>query len=104
MMVAGILPEVSLAQEKASASTLKVHAIFNSNMVIQRGKPIKVWGWAKPGDKVAVKFGEESAEAEVGPAVPVEVFGHEKEYAGKGRWEVTFPAREASVDPQTLSV
>jgi sialate O-acetylesterase len=73
-------------------------------MVIQRGKPIKVWGWAKPGDNVAVKFGEEGDKAEVVPAAPVEVFGKEADYAGKGRWEVTFPAREASIDPQTLTV
>lgn len=104
VMVLALAAVMSLAQEEAKASTLKVHAIFNSNMVIQRGKPIKVWGWAKPGDKVSVKFGEESAEAEVGPAAPVEVFGHEAEYAGKGMWEVTFAAREASAEPQALTV
>jgi len=95
---------VCLAQEPATASTLKVHAIFNSNMVIQRGKPIKVWGWAKPGDTVTVKLGTEKAGAKVQDAAPVTVFGHEAEYAGKGRWEVTFPARDASTDPQELMV
>jgi sialate O-acetylesterase len=90
MMVAGILSEVGRAQEAAKPGALKVHAIFNSNMVIQRGKPIKVWGWAKPGEKVSVQLGKDKAEA-----AAVE---------GKGRWEVTFPAREASAEPQDLIV
>jgi sialate O-acetylesterase len=59
-------------------------------MVLQRGKPITIWGWATPSQKVSVQLGNDKAEAEA---------------AGeKGRWEVTFPAREASADPQTLTV
>ena len=104
LTVTALLVFPCLAQDASAEDTLKVHNIFSSNMVIQRGKPIKVWGWATPGDTVTVKLGEETAEAEVGPAEPVEVFGHEKEYAGKGRWEATFPAREASADPQKLVV
>ena len=65
------------AAETAVPGALKVHSIFNSNMVIQRGKPIKVWGWSKPGQKLAVQLGEEKAEATAA--------------AGDGRWEATFP-------------
>ena len=32
-------------------------------MVIQRDKPIAIWGWAAPGRAVMVQFGEEKAEA-----------------------------------------
>ena len=35
---------------------LKVHAIFDNNMVLQRDKPVKVWGWANPGRVVRVEF------------------------------------------------
>ena len=42
-----------------AAETLKVHGIFRSNMVLQRDKPIKIWGWSKPDQKVSVQFGEE---------------------------------------------
>lgn len=72
------------------AGALKVHSIFASNMVIQRDKPIKVWGWAKPGQTVSVQLAGERADAKAGE--------------GKGRWEVTFPARPASMEPQTLAV
>jgi len=74
----------------AHAKPLKLHAIFTSHMVLQRDKPITIWGWADAGDKVSVKFGDEEAEATA---------------AGEaGRWEVTFPAREASVEPRALVV
>lgn len=92
------------AEEVPETTTLKVHAIFASNMVLQRGKPIRIWGWAKPGDTVTVKLGQKAATAKVQEAAPVEVFGYERAYAGKGRWEVTFPAREANAEPQTLTV
>ena len=36
------------------AGPLKVHGIFASNMVLQRDKPIVVWGWAEPGKSVSV--------------------------------------------------
>ena len=87
-----------------SAAPLKLHAVFTDHMVIQRDKPITVWGWGQPGQTVHVKLGEETAQAEVGAAGHVEVAGMAEEYAGKGRWEVTFPPREASTDPTTLQV
>jgi sialate O-acetylesterase len=72
------------------AESLKLHAIFDSDMVLQRGKPIVIWGWAEPGASVSVQFGTEKTEA--------------KAAGEKGRWDVTFPAREASAIPQILSV
>ena len=72
------------------AGPLKLHAIFASNMVLQRDKPIVIWGWNEPSTKVAVQLGSDHAEATAGD--------------GKGRWEVTFPAREASAEPQALVV
>ncbi len=95
---------LDVVAENNPRHSLKLHAVFTNHMVIQREKPIKIWGWANPGDTVAVKFGEEVARAEVGPVVPVEVAGLADAYAGLGRWEVTFPAREASAEPTTLQV
>jgi len=74
----------------AAQRPLKLHAIFSSNMVLQRDKPIAIWGWAEPGTKVSLQLGDDKAEATAGD--------------GKGRWEITFPARAASGTPQTLVV
>jgi len=90
MMVITSMAMPCQAAEPQTPGALKMHSIFNSNMVIQRGKPIKVWGWSKPGQTVSVQLGEEKAEATAA--------------AGEGRWEATFPAREASAVPQTLQV
>lgn len=35
---------------------VKLPQIFGSNMVLQRGQPIKIWGWANVGEKVTVNF------------------------------------------------
>ena len=37
--------------------------IFSDNMVLQRDKPIPVWGWLNPGDTVQVSFGTQSKKA-----------------------------------------
>jgi hypothetical protein len=39
--------------------TLKVHGNFRSDMVLQRDKPVVVWGWAPEGTAVAASLGEE---------------------------------------------
>jgi hypothetical protein len=67
---------------------LKVHGIFRSNMVLQRDKPIKIWGWATTGAKVHVSLGALSAKAT----------------AKGGRWEVTFKPQAANSQPQAITV
>jgi len=85
-----VLMTSGLCSGSALAGTLKTHAIFTSNMVIQRDKPIVVWGWAESEKKVSVQFGAENAEATAA--------------GDKGRWEVTFPARPANSAGQKLIV
>ena len=72
-----------------TAAPLKLHGIFSSHMVLQRDKPIAVWGWADPGDVVAVQLGGESTEAKAG---------------GEGRWTASFAPRPASAAPMELRV
>jgi len=74
----------------AESKPLRVHRIFSSNMVLQRDKPIQIWGWVQPGQKVTVQFSEAKAEVTA---------------AGEtGRWEVTFPARPADGTAQKLTI
>jgi len=78
------------AQPASATDELKVHGIFRNNMVIQRDKPIVIWGWAPEGARVQVRFGEQVEMAPVN--------------ADDGRWEATFPAQEANATPQQIQV
>ncbi|MGB0768937.1 MAG: sialate O-acetylesterase, partial [Phycisphaeraceae bacterium] len=72
------------------AAELKVHGIFASNMVIQRDKPIKVWGWAEPTTQVDVQLGDQK---DLSVA-----------HRASGAWQVSFNPRTASNDPIKLTV
>jgi sialate O-acetylesterase len=74
----------------AEDGSLRTHRMFSSNMVIQRDKPIMVWGWASPGAKVTVRFGDAQAQAEAA--------------GDKGRWQATLPARPAEAVGRDLVI
>ena len=68
---------------------LCVSNAFQSNMVLQRDKPISIWGWAEPGEKVTLTFAGNTASAT----------------ADKDRaWQVELPAVEVNATPQTLTI
>lgn len=37
-------------------SQVRTHHIFDNNMVLQRDGPVKIWGWAKPSERVKIEF------------------------------------------------
>ena len=47
--------------------------LFADHMVLQRERPVPIWGWASPGDKIAVEFAGQRKETAAGP---------------DGRWEI----------------
>jgi sialate O-acetylesterase len=73
-----------------TAEGLKTHGIFRSNMVLQRDKPITIWGWAPVGSEVKVSLGESSANG--------------KAEGENGRWQVTFDSQPANPKGQELVV
>ena len=62
---------------------------FADHMVLQRGRPVPVWGKAAPGRTVEVSFADATVSAEV---------------ASDGSWRVALPAMEACKEPRTLAV
>ena len=68
---------------------LCVNNLFQSNMVIQRDKPVRVWGWASPGEKVSVSFAGQTLTTKADD---------------ERLWQVTLTAMEANSTPQTLIV
>ena len=73
----------------AMSPGLCVHNLFQSGMVLQRDKPIKIWGWADPGETVSVTFGTATQSAVA---------------AADRSWKVTLPAVNANAEPQRLVV
>jgi len=73
----------------SSAPGLTVHNLFQSGMVLQRDKPLRVWGWAEPGEKVTVTFGSQTQSGTAG---------------ADRRWQVELPPMNASSKPQQLVV
>ena len=80
------------AQQPSSApesSTLPfVSPIFGDNMVLQRNKVDKIWGWSEPGDTVRVQIGNSTAQAVAG---------------ADRRWQVEIPGAPAG-GPYTVNI
>jgi len=72
------------------SAQLKVPAIFSDNMVLQRDKPVPVWGWAEQGTEVTVDF--------AGQKKTAIVTGTNQE------WRVTLDPLSANAVPQTMTV
>ena len=78
LLLIALFANPALAAEPACP--LRLPAIFGDNMVLQSGMPVKVWGWAAPGQKVTVK-----------------IAGQEKTASAdeQGRWLVKLDALQA---------
>ena|GEM_PF-1264897 len=68
---------------------LRLPTVFTNHMVLQRNKPITVWGWAEAGKTVDLKLGGEAASTTASAA---------------GTWNVALKPREANAIPTTLTV
>ncbi len=77
-----------LASETARAD-VRLPALFADHAVLQRDKPLPVWGRAEPGEKVSVKLGTEGGDTTAGK---------------DGRWQVTLKPQPVSKAPLTLTV
>ena len=96
-MVAGLfsplaaqkMPREDVVEVPAIGEELCLNNLFQSNMVLQRDKPVNLWGWAGPGEKVTVTLAGKQQTAT----------------AAKDRvWKVTFPARPANSKPINVTV
>jgi sialate O-acetylesterase len=43
-----------------SMANVNLPKIFGDNMVLQRNKPISIWGWASPGEKLTIQFNKQT--------------------------------------------
>lgn len=45
---------LALACAPAALANVRLPSIFSDHMVLQRGVPVPVWGWAEPGEEISV--------------------------------------------------
>jgi sialate O-acetylesterase len=57
-----LVPVLSLGQPPSGArADVKLPSVLGSHMVLQRDKPLPIWGTAGPGEEVTVEFAEQKA-------------------------------------------
>ena len=83
------LPKKDVVEVPAIGAGLCVANAFQSNMVLQRDKPLPIWGWADPGEAVVVAFAGQEARATA---------------AGDRSWTVTLAPVPANAAPQVMTV
>ena len=77
-----------LAATSLTEAKVKLPSILDDGMVIQREKPIEIWGWAEAGESFTVSWLD---------AV------HNVKAGKDGRWKVTLPESPAG-GPYTMTI
>jgi sialate O-acetylesterase len=72
-----------------AAAAVELPAIFGDHMVLQRGRPVPVWGMAEPGADVTVEFAGQRQATRADAA---------------GRWRLALEPLEASAEPRDFRV
>jgi sialate O-acetylesterase len=79
----------ALATASVARADVALAKLFTDGAVLQRGRPLPVWGSADAGEKVTVEFAGGRVETTA---------------AANGHWRVTLAALPATFEPRTLTV
>ena len=80
---------LTAATSAAIAGNLKLSTMFADHAVLQCGMPVPVWGWAKPGATVKVRFAGQSVRTTANP---------------DGDWAIKLAPLAVDDDPQIMTV
>lgn len=83
------MPREDVVDIPAIGEGLCVSNLFQTNMVLQRDKPISIWGWADAGEEVSVQFADQKISTRAGD---------------DRKWKVTLQPLPASKQPRQLIV
>ncbi len=73
----------------AETSNLRLASPFSNNAILQRDMKLPIWGWAKPGSKITVRFANQTKSTTTSKT---------------GKWLLKLDPLNASLKPQTLTV
>lgn len=80
---------IAMAIGSTSFADVKLPAVLNSHMVLQRGLPVQIWGWADAGEEISVTLGESVAKTTTDKS---------------GQWATTLPAMDADGKTYSMTV
>ena len=80
---------VAFAIAAIAKADVKLPNIFGSGMVLQQGMPLKIWGWASPGEAVSASFASDKGQTTADD---------------KGEWRLELPAQKTTATPAKLIV
>ena len=86
---AGMIAIAAVGLPLAVQAEVQLAQVFTPHAVLQRDKPLPIWGWAEPGEKIAVTLGARQAE----PVADTDC-----------KWLVKLAAQAMSKEPLTLKV
>ena len=72
----------------AARSEVRLPALIGSHMVLQRDRPVRLWGWGSPGEVVRITAGAAGGQATTGQ---------------DGRWSIELPPQPAG-GPHIVSI
>src|SRR6218665_1802861 len=72
-----------------SFSTVQLPKLFASNMVLQRDKPVKVWGWADAGEKIVLVFNGHTLSTKAGKDSSWQIMLPAMKYGGPYEMKIT---------------
>jgi sialate O-acetylesterase len=85
---AAALLTAAICWNPSARAEVRLPKVFGSHMVLQREKPLPVWGWAQAGESVTVQIGSTTRQAKANE---------------RGEWKVSLPEMKAG-GPYTLTV
>lgn len=62
-LVASLLPAAG-----AASADIRLPRVVGDNMVLQRDAPLKLWGWADPGERVQIRFRDQKISTTADPS------------------------------------
>lgn len=71
---------VLFLQSGPVSAHIRLPALIGDGMVLQRDVPLKLWGWASPGEKISIRFNRKNINATTG---------------SDGKWQAKLPAMKA---------
>ena len=75
-------------------AAIRLPRIFSNGVVLQRGQPIPVWGWAEPGQNISISLSKQGEKAKNTISVQAD---------NERKWMTKLPSMKAS-GPLTLQV